>query len=187
MADTALRLFGLPLIAGALLLGGAIVLISLNPVVSQPLSPGVSMLLLVSALMLLVSIPGMYAAQSGTTGWLGLAAYALLQVGIVSLVTYASTPLLYPSIKTGPGENAVSFILGIALALGLLLSGISTIQAGVFPRWAGILLLAATAGFFFVFFVAEFLPPLAGKLGSAFFGVVLALALSWIGLALLQR
>jgi hypothetical protein len=70
------------------------------------------------------------------------------------------------------------------MALGLLLTGIATIQADVFPRWAGILLLAATAGFFFVFFVAEFLPPAAGQIGSAFFGILLALALVWIGIAI---
>lgn len=53
-------------------------------------------------------------------------------------------------------------MLGIALTLGLLLTGISTFQAGVLPRPAAVLLLAATAGFFFVFFVAEFLPAPAG-------------------------
>jgi hypothetical protein len=39
-------------------------------------------------------------------------------------------------------------------------------------------------GFFFVFFVAEFLPPISGQLGSAFFGLLLGLALAWTGLAL---
>ena len=68
------------------------------------------------------------------------------------------------------GEHPLLFALGIALVFGLLLTGIVTFQAGVFPRPAAALLLAATAGFFFVFFVAEFLPPLAGQLGSALFG-----------------
>jgi len=74
--------------------------------------------------------------------------------------------------------------IGIALTLGFLLTRIATIQAGSFPRSAGILLLAATAGFFFVFFVAEFLPPLAGQVGAALFGILLAFALAWIGLSL---
>jgi hypothetical protein len=34
------------------------------------------------------------------------------------------------------------------------------------------------------FFVAEFLPPAAGQVGSAIFGILLALALAWIGVAL---
>src|SRR4029079_18976589 len=100
------------------------------------------------------------------------------------LVVLAATPLLYPSLKPVPGESAVAFVLGIALTLGLLLTGIATIRADVFPRWAGILLLAATAGFFFDFFVAEFLPPITGQIGSAIFGILLALAFAWMGVEL---
>jgi len=78
----------------------------------------------------------------------------------------------------------VVFFLGIAFTLGLLLTGIATIQANIFPRGAGILLLVAMAGFFFNFFVAEFLPPAAGQIGSAIFGVLLAVSLVWIGISL---
>ena len=126
----------------------------------------------------------MYARQADAAGWLGLAGHALLQTGILLLVVLASTPLLFPSFKSASGENPVIFLLGIALTLGLLLTGIATLRAGVFPRWPGILLLVAMAGFFFDFFVAEFLPSLAGQVGSAFFGVMLALALAGIGLSL---
>jgi hypothetical protein len=153
-------------------------------VIGQPLSPGASLLLLLSAVFLLLSLPAMYARQSNTAGWLGLTGYALLQTGILVLVVVAATPILYPTLKTATAENLVVFLLGIALTLGLLLTGIATIRAGVFPRWSGILLLAAMAGFFFVFFVAEFLPPAAGQAGSALFGILLSLALAWIGISL---
>jgi hypothetical protein len=126
----------------------------------------------------------MYTRQAATAGWLGLTGHALLQTGILLLVVLAATPLLYPSFNPAPGENIVLFLLGIALTFGLLLTGIATIRADVFPRAAGILLLSATAGFFFVFFVAEFLPPFAGQMGSAIFGALLALALAWIGISL---
>jgi hypothetical protein len=184
MADSAVRLSGTLLIVGAVLLGTAIVVVSFNPVIDQPISPRISLLLLLSAILLLLSLPVMYARQAQTAGWLGLTGHVLLQTGILLLVVLAATPLLYPSLNPAPGENVVVFLLGIALTLGLLLTGIATIAAGVYPRWAGILLLAATAGFFFVFFVAEFLPSMAGQLGSAFFGILLALALVWIGLAI---
>jgi hypothetical protein len=184
MADTALRWSGVLLIVGAAVLGAAIVMTSFNPVVNQPLSSRISLLLLLSAVFLLLSLPAMYAKQAAAAGWLGLTGHALLQTGILLLVVLASPPLLYPSFTSAPGENPVVFLLGIALTLGLLLSGIATIRAGIFPRWTGILLLAATAGFFFVFFVAEFLPAQAGQVGAAFFGILLALALAWIGLAL---
>lgn len=38
-----------------------------------------------------------------------------------------------------------------------------------------------------VFFVAEFLPPGAGQIGSAIFGVVLAMGLALIGVAMWLR
>jgi hypothetical protein len=44
-------------------------------------------------------------------------------------------------------------------------TGISTFQAEVLPRQAALLILAATAGFFFVFFVAEFHPAPSGRSG----------------------
>lgn len=184
MTDIALRWSGLILMAGAILLGFAIVLVSFNPVVNQAMSPGVSLFLMLSAILLLLSLPGMYARQANAAGFLGLTGYTLLQAGMVLIVAVAATPLLYPSFKEAPGESLFAFLLGIALTFGLLITGIATLRAGVFPRWSGILLLAATAGFFFVFFVAEFLPPITGQIGSAFFGILLALALAWIGSSL---
>jgi hypothetical protein len=184
MAEIAFRLSGTLLIVGAILLGIAIVTAALTPVMNQPLSPRISLLLLLSSILLLLSLPAMFAKQANAAGWLGLTGHGLLQTGILLLVVLAAPPLLYPTLKLVPGENLVFFLLGIALTMGLLLTGIATIRADVFPRWAGILLLAATAGFFFDFFVAEFLPPLAGQIGSAFFGILLALALAWIGIAL---
>jgi hypothetical protein len=185
MAETALRWSGVLLIPGAILLGVGIVTISLKPVANTALSPGTSRLMLLASILLLLSLPAVYARQADAAGWLGLAGHGLLQTGILLLVVLAATPLLYPAFNTAAGENLVVFLLGIALTLGLLLTGLATMRAGVFPRWAGILLLAATAGFFFVFFIAEFLPTITGQLDSALFGVVLALGLAWMGLALI--
>jgi len=184
MAEFAIRWSGIILILGAALLGAAIVILSLQPVINQVFSPGVSLLLLISSICLLLSLPAMYARQADAAGWLGLAGFALLQTGILLLVVVAAPALLYPTLNQAPGENLAAFFLGIALTLGLLLTGIATMRAGVFPRWAGILLVAATIGFFFDFFVAEFLPPLAGQVGSALFGIILALAFAWIGIVL---
>jgi hypothetical protein len=184
MIEITVRLGSIVLIVGAVLLGSAIVMVSFTPVMNQAFPPRVSLLFLLSALFLLLSLPVMYANQAQAAGWLGLAGHALLQTGIVLLVLVAAPSLLYPSRNVMLGESLIAFLLGIALTVGLLLTGLATLLAGVYPRWTAILLLAATAGFFFDFFVAEFLPPLAGQLGAAFFGVLLALALVWIGVAL---
>lgn len=182
MNDTAIRWGGLLLIVGAFFFATAVVMISFNPVINQPLSPRISLFLLLSSICWLLSLPAMFARQASAAGWLGLAGHALLQTGILLLVVLAATPLLYPSLHAAPGENPVAFLLGIAFTLGLLLTGIATLRAGVFPRWASILLLTATVGFFFDFFIAEFLPAVAGQVGSAILGILLALALAWIGL-----
>jgi hypothetical protein len=144
-------------------------------------------LLLVSAALLLLSLPAMYAVQADAAGVLGLVGHTLLMTGLLLLVVLAATPLLHPSVNAPIGEHPLVFVLGIALTLGLLLTGIATFQAGVFPRPAAILLLGAMAGFFFVFFVAEFLPPAAGQIGAAIFGAMLAIGFSWIGVTLWLR
>lgn len=185
MAKIAFQWGGMALILGAAVLGMAIILVALKPATKEVvITPGASMLMLAASILLLLSLPAMYARQADATGWLGLAGFGLLQTGILLLVVVAATPILYPSLNLASGENLVVFLLGIALTLGLLLTGIATVRAGVFPRWAGILLLAAMAGFFFDFFIAEFLPPAAGQVGSALFGVLLALSLAWIGASL---
>jgi hypothetical protein len=184
MYEIAFRWSGISLILGAVLLGIAIILTSLKPVINQPLPAAASILLLLSAILLLLSLPAMYARQANAAGWLGLIGHVLLQTGVLLLIVLAAPSLIYPSLKLIPGENPVLFLLGIALTLGLLLTGIATIQAGIFPRAAGILLLVAMAGFFFDFFIAEFLPPMAGQVGSALFGILLTVSLAWIGAAL---
>lgn len=184
MSDTASRVSAVLLMVGAALLAISIVMISSKPVIGQAFSPTASLLLFLASLALLVSLPAMYAKQSAVAGSVGLIGYVLLQAGMVLIVGLAAAPLLYPSLNLAPGESPVAFLLGIALVIGLLLTGIAVIQAGVFPRTSGILILAAFAGFFFSFFVAEFLPPLAGQISSAFFALILGVAFAWIGVSL---
>src|SRR5579859_7417780 len=102
MIEMALRLSGIVQILGAALLGVSIVLISFNPVVNQAFSPRVSLLFLLSSLLLLLSLPAMYARQAQAAGWLGLLGYALLQSGVLLLVLVAAPALLFPSLKLAP-------------------------------------------------------------------------------------
>lgn len=140
-----------------------------------------------SAALLIVALPGMYAAQASAVGLVGLIGHALLTLGLLLLVLLAATPLLYPSFNAAPPENFALFILGIALTAGLLLTGFATFRARVLPRPAAMLVLAATAGFFFDFFIAEFLPAVVLRAGSVLFGIVLALGFGWIGVFLWRR
>jgi hypothetical protein len=183
----AIQWSGPVLIGGALGLGLAGILISRRPVVGATLSPDVAMLLFASAALMLLALPAVYAVQADASGALGLMAHVLLATGLLLLVLVAATPLLHPAANGPIGEHPLVFVLGIALTAGLLLTGIATFQADVLPRPAALLILGAMAGFFFVFFVAEFLPPVPGQIGTAFVSVLLALGFAWIGAALWLR
>jgi hypothetical protein len=184
MSNIAIRWSGLLLIAGAALLGIAIVMASLAPEMTQQLPPLANALLFLASILLLLSLPAMYAGQADAAGWLGLIGHVLLQTGVLLFVVVSAPPLLYSSFDR-PFENSVTAgLLGIVLALGLFITSIATLRAGVFPRWAGILLLIGTAGFFFSFFIAEWLPRLAGQVVGVITDIPLGLALAWIGLSM---
>lgn len=184
MSRLAIRWSGPFLSGGAALLGLGIGMLALQPAMNGPFPPSVALALLGSSALLVVALPGMYAAQASASGLVGLVGHALLVLGLLLLVMLAATPLLYPSFNAAPPENLALFVLGIALTVGLLLTGFATFWARVFPRPAAMLILAATAGFFFDFFVAEFLPAVVLRAGSALLGIVLALGFGWIGVFL---
>ncbi len=169
---------------GAVLLGLGIGMLALQPAMNGPIPPRAAAALLCASALLIVALPGMYTAQASASGLVGLVGHALLTLGLLLLVMLAATPLLYPSFNPAPPENLALFVLGIALTAGLLLTGLATFRARVFPRPAAVLVLVATAGFFFDFFVAEFLPAVVLRAGSALFGAVLALGFGWIGVFL---
>jgi len=182
MVKTTMRGSGLALVAGALVLGAAIVMESLR-LPGQLRAPWMNLMLLVGSILLMLALPGMYARQSEAAGWPGLVGHVGLSVGMVLVIVEAGAPLFTPAI-TGLGESAAAFLLAIALLLGLVLTAIATLRAAVYPRWSGILLGASGVGFLFDFFVAEDLPPIAGPLGGAILGMVMASAFAWIGIAI---
>jgi hypothetical protein len=106
MPDIAVRLGGIALIVGAALLGSAIVVVSFNPVVNQIFSPRVSLLFLLSSILLLLSLPAMYARQAQAAGWFGLTGHALLQTGILLLVVVAATPSSTPRSTRLPAKTS---------------------------------------------------------------------------------
>jgi hypothetical protein len=183
MVKTILRWSGLPLTAGALLLGAAIVSAAFQAPNQLP-APLMSTLLLVASILIMLTLPAMYVRQAEAAGWLGLMGYVLLQVGMFPIVVYAGAPLFYLQIQATPVPSTGALVLGTALMVGLPLTAIATLRAGVYPRWSGILLLAAGVGMVFAFVVADALPPTAGQLGSVIWGILFASGFAWIGIAL---
>jgi hypothetical protein len=189
MASIAFRWSGLLLTIGAILLGAGIVMVSFDVGGDHPLSsPLISVSLFVASILLLLSLPAMYARQAAAAGWLGLIGHTLLEIGVLLLFSLTSLPLRFPSLNPpAHGENAVDFILGISFTIGLLLTSIATLRARVLPRGAGIVLVAGTALFFFGFFVAEVLPRVAGQVGTMLLGISLAVGFAWIGVAMVRE
>ena len=185
--STAIHLSGPVLVGGALLFGLTALLIASRPVIGATIPPDVASLMLGSAALLLLSLPAMYVVQADATGALGLVAHTLLSVGLLLLVLVAAKPLLQPSVNGPIGEHPLLFLLGIALTLGLLLTGIATFQADVFPRPRGGPP-AGRDGRIPVRLLRRRVPaPAAGQLGTSIFGVLLALGFAWIGVALWLR
>lgn len=184
---TAIQWSGPLLAVGAILFGLATVTAALRPTVQSMLSPEFATLGVLAAAFLVVSLPGMYAAQADAAGPIGLAGYVLLQVGVLLLVAVSAIPLLLPTVTQPFANHPLTGLLGVALFLGLLLTSIATLQAGVYPRPAAILLVAGTVGFFFGFFVAEFLPPAPAQLANAVLGLLAPAGLAWCGVALWTR
>ncbi len=187
MVDTALRWSGLLLAIGAIAQGVGSAAIVLSGSAGNQSPPQLFYILLVtSSMLLLLSFPGMYARQAKAAGWLGLAGYTLLQIGILLPIVAVSPHLRFPSYNPPGGENAIDGLLAVVLTLGLLLTGLAILRAGVFARWAGSLILISAFGFFFAFFVAETLPNAIGQVGDAFFSILQALGFAWIGATMLK-
>jgi hypothetical protein len=134
---------------------------------------------LLSAVLLLIGLVGLYARQSEAAGLLGLAGFLVAFLG-TALVTgllwsglfivpalAVEVPAFLNELEGPPPGFFLSFI---TFALGWLLFGIATLRARVFPRAATILLIIGA--------VIAVLP-------LPFTGIVLAIAVAWLGFALI--
>jgi hypothetical protein len=187
----AIRWGGLALVLGALLAGAAIVAFSVSRAqsvgVSTQYSPLVTWLLATGAVFISLALPQMYASQARETGAFGLVGFVLLEAGWVMVVIVTTAPLMYKGLPSEPGESAAALVLGSMLAVGFALTGIATIRSGVFSPGIGYLWLAAAIGFVFLFFVAEFLPAAASRIGGLLFGSLIGVGWAWMGLAMWAR
>jgi hypothetical protein len=108
----------------------------------------VFLLYLCSTTLLLLGLVGLYTSQSETAGILGLAGFLVAFVGTVLAAgalwfELFITPAL---VALAPGlleaELGIPGFVLVALlgAVGWVLFGVATLRAGVYPRWAALLL-----------------------------------------------
>jgi hypothetical protein len=149
----------------------------------------------VSVLLFQLGLVGLYAHQAEQTGWLGLVGFVLAFVGsalVGSTVLMASTllpliageaPAILEQAMTPPDFLLPVFVLGFGL--GWTLFGIATMRAGVFPRWAGLLLILGVT-LFMISEAAPFEAELAHLLVT-FGDIIFGFGLVWLGKALWSK
>ncbi len=127
----------------------------------------VFLLYLISTALLLLGLVGLYISQSQAAGILGLVGFLVAFLGTVLLAGALWFELfITPALATeAPGLleaelGLPGFILMLLFGtVGWVLFGVATLRAGVYPRWAAILLIVGGA-------IAFFPLPLAGIIFS---------------------
>ncbi len=153
---------------------------------TSPLYAPANALISIGALLVIAGLLGFHARQSKQAGILGLVGIALssllLAVDVIGGAAGATfIPLFvgHPQVLKVLAETNVPFVFPLLLlgAIGILLLGIATIRARVFPRSAGILLLLGL-----VAFVASFVVPIINPIGP----VLIYAAFAWSGIVLVR-
>jgi hypothetical protein len=111
---------------------------------------------LISAALLLLGLVGLYISQSQAAGILGLVGFLLAFLGIVLLAGAFWFELFVRPALAEQAPDLLQAEVGLAgfiltslfAAVGWVLFGVATLRAGVYPRWAAILLIVGTIAFF---------------------------------------
>lgn len=111
---------------------------------------------LLSTVLFLWALLALYNRQSFATGTLGLWGFVVAFFGTALFVgsvwaevfVYPTLARVAPTVFTGQSAEASSLIIGKNLsaylfAIGIVLFGLATLKAGVYPRWASALLVVS--------------------------------------------
>jgi hypothetical protein len=135
-----------------------------------------NLMVIAGSILMAAGMPGLHISQAGSAGIAGLAGIAAMFVGLLlaGAAGQAVETFTLPHLGRVPAEARIIFnIAGPLLFTGIVLTGIATWQAGVYPRWAAAALIgAALAGL-----AATFLPlPPVLRWGTAsLYSMVIAL------------
>ena len=159
--STLQRLNGLCFLVGCavLIIGTVMHALAVNDLTDPLLAAGWFVMAL-GAILIVVGLPGSYAQQARWGGLLGLLGfigiiYFFLIIGIFAGLLHG---LVLPGLATQvsgldnlkPGSVEILLLSGAILGtLGSLLLGISTIRAGILPRWTGALIIVGGLTMFF--------------------------------------
>jgi hypothetical protein len=149
---------------------------------------------LLSIVLLLWALVGIYGPQSRAAGTFGLWAFVAVFLGTALIVAntwaevfvYPTLAQVAPNVWSGPITDVSPYLsLGLTLSfplfgIGLILFGVATIRAGLYPRWAAVLLIISIP-------VTMFLDPTAGTFQESFGQILWGLAVAALGWYALRR
>jgi hypothetical protein len=170
--------------AGVLLVVGHILNLGGDPDYGTVLGAS---LVLTAHVVLVFALVALYAALAERSGLLGSLGMVLSVVG-----TTLASAVIFVEIAGASGTDvgavlgagvtgALSVLGGLAFFIGLIVFGIATMRAGVFPRWAGLLLIVGDV----VFAAGSFLKPAAPTI-FVIGALITCAGLVWLGLTLLS-
>jgi hypothetical protein len=144
-------------------------------------------LVLAAHLALVFALVALYAAQADRSGLPGSLGRVLsvsgttLVCGVVLVEVAGVSGAEVDAVLASGLSGALSVLGGLAFIVGLLLFGIATLQAGVFPRLAGLLLIIGD-----VVFAAASVSGSATLVVEVIGAAITCVAFVWLGLALLS-
>jgi hypothetical protein len=170
------------IVAGVLLLVGYILNLGGDTEYSTVLG---ETLVLIAQVLLVFALVALWAVQPDQSDYLGALGMVLSVIGTTLVCGVVLVEIAGASgveAVTGAGlSGGLSLLGGLAFLIGLILFGIATMQAGVFPRWAAILLIIGDV----VFGAASFSGSTA-LIIEVIGALITCLAFVWLGLALLS-
>jgi len=140
---------------------------------------------LLSTILLLWALIGIYGRQSRAAGTFGLWAFVVAFLGTAiqagetwaEVFVFPTFAQVAPNMMSGQATEASSYLVSgiflsaLLLSIGTILFGVATFMARVYPRWAPVLLIVSIP-------VTMFLDPTSGtfqeSIGQILFGIAVA-------------
>src|SRR5215204_1390514 len=149
---------------------------------------------LLSTILLLWTLIGIYGRQSRAAGTFGLWAFIVAFLGTALLAgnawaevfVWPTLAQVAPNMLSGQATEASSYLVsGISLSfplfgIGMILFGVATFWARVYPRWAAVLLIVSLP-------VTMYLDPTSGTFQEAIGQILLGIAVAALGWYALRR
>jgi hypothetical protein len=149
---------------------------------------------LLSTVLLGWALIGIYERQSRAAGTLGLWSFVVALLGTALLAgnnwaevfVWPTLAQVAPNILSGQATEAPVYLMtGIALSgpiffIGMILFGAATLRAGVYPRWAAVLLIVSIP-------LTMFLDPTQGTFQESIGQILFGIAVAALGFYALRR